>query len=140
MAALSLCKSARRAQATSCGFTPHSGPVGKTSFTTNQQPESVSIVAQPIQQRRQRERKDMRKYAALHSHLNRRNGRPEMLTFEDIEQIIGKPLPVSAHKHRSFWANDNQDHHSHARAWMRAGYRVAYVDRDQKVIRFERTR
>jgi hypothetical protein len=86
------------------------------------------------------ERKDMRKYAALHSHLNRRNGRPEMLTFEDIEQIIGKPLPHSAHKHRSFWANDNQDHHSHARAWMRAGYKVAYVDREQKVIRFERTR
>jgi len=82
----------------------------------------------------------MRKYAALHSHLNKRNGRPEMLTFEDIEHIIGKPLPRSAHKHRSFWANDNQDHHSHARAWMRAGYRVAYVDREQKVIRFERTR
>ena len=82
----------------------------------------------------------MRKYAALHTHLNRRNGRPEMLTFEDIEQIIGKALPQSAYKHRSFWANDNQDHHSHARAWMRAGYRVAYVDREQKVIRFERTR
>jgi hypothetical protein len=83
---------------------------------------------------------DMRKYAALHSHLNRRNGRPEMLTFEDIEQIIGRQLPQSAVKHRSFWANDNQDHHSHARSWMRAGYRVAYVDREQKVVRFERTR
>lgn len=82
----------------------------------------------------------MRKYAALHSHLNRRNGRPEMLTFEDIEQIIGKELPQSAVKHRSFWANDNQDHHSHARAWMKAGYRVSYVDREQKVVRFERTR
>jgi hypothetical protein len=75
----------------------------------------------------------MRKYAALHSHLSRRNGRPEMLTFEDIEEIIGKPLPQSAMKHRSFWANDNQDHHSHARAWMKAGYRVAYLDREQKV-------
>jgi len=82
----------------------------------------------------------MRKYAALNMHLNRRNGRPEMLTFEDIEQIIGKTLPVSAHKHRSFWANDNEGHHSHARAWMKAGYRVAYVDRDEKVVRFERTR
>jgi hypothetical protein len=85
-------------------------------------------------------RKDMRKYAALHTHLTRRNGRAEMLTFEDIEQIIGKPLPQSAEKHRSFWANDIQDQHSHARAWMRAGYRVAYLDRDQKVVRFERTR
>ena len=82
----------------------------------------------------------MRKYARLQEHLERRRGRPEMLTFEDIEQIIGRPLPQSAVRHRSFWANDNQDHHSHARAWIRAGYRVAYVDRDEKVVRFERTR
>lgn len=82
----------------------------------------------------------MRKYAALHAHLSRRNGRPEMLAFEDIEQIIGKALPQSAVKHRSFWANDYHDHHPHARAWMNAGYRVAYVDRDERVVRFERTR
>ncbi len=82
----------------------------------------------------------MRKYAALHAHLNRRNGRPEMLSFEDIEAIIGRSLPLSAVKHRSFWANDNKDYHSHARSWIRAGYRVAYVDRDEKVVRFERTR
>ncbi|MDX2274989.1 MAG: hypothetical protein NW206_06015 [Hyphomonadaceae bacterium] len=80
------------------------------------------------------------KYEPLREHLNRRGGRPEMLTFEDIEGIIGKQLPQSAVKHRSFWANDNQDHHSHARAWMGAGYRVAYVDRDEKVVRFERFR
>jgi hypothetical protein len=101
---------------------------------------TVSIVADPIRLRCGAGEKQMRKYAALHSHLNRRNGRPEMLSFEDIEQIIGKPLPQSAVKHRSFWANDNQDHHSHARAWMKAGYRVAYLDREQKVVRFERTR
>jgi hypothetical protein len=101
----------------------------------------VSIVADPIRFRcRSRETKEMRKYAALHTHLSRRNGRPEMLTFEDIESIIGRSLPQSAVKHRSFWANDNQDHHPHARAWMKAGYRVAYVDRDEKVVRFERTR
>jgi hypothetical protein len=82
----------------------------------------------------------MRKYAALNAHLNRRGGKPEMLTFEDIESIIGRELPQSAVKHRSFWANDNQDYHSHARSWMQAGYRVAYVDREQKVVRFERTR
>ncbi len=52
----------------------------------------------------------MRKYAALNAHLNRRNGRPEMLTFEDIEAIIGKALPQSAIKHRAFWADDNEGH------------------------------
>ena len=82
----------------------------------------------------------LRKYQALQTHLRRRAGRPEMLTFEEIEEIIGKALPQSAVKHRSFWANDNQDYHSHARSWMGAGYRVAYVDREEKVVRFERTR
>jgi hypothetical protein len=82
----------------------------------------------------------MRKYKALQAHLIRRNGRPEMMTFEDIEALIGKPLPQSAVKHRAFWANDNEGYHSHARSWMQAGYRVAYVDRNEKVVRFERTR
>jgi len=82
----------------------------------------------------------LRKYEPLRSHLERRRGRPEMLSFEDIEAIIGDNLPKSAHTHRAFWANDNEGYHSHARAWMGAGYRVAYVDRDHRVVRFERTR
>ncbi len=82
----------------------------------------------------------MRKYEPLRAHLNRRRGRAEMLSFEDIETIIGKELPQSAVKHRSFWANDNEGYHSHARSWMGAGYRVAYVDREEKIVRFERTR
>ena len=80
------------------------------------------------------------KYEPLRAHLERRRGRPEFLSFEDIETIIGNALPRSAEVHRSFWANDNKDHHSHARAWMGAGYRVAYVDRSEKVVRFERFR
>lgn len=82
----------------------------------------------------------MRKYKPLQAHLERRAGRAEMLTFEDIEAIIGKALPRSAQAHRAFWANDNEGYHSHARSWMGAGYRVAYVDREEKVVRFERTR
>ena len=47
---------------------------------------------------------------------------------------------MSATKHRAFWANDQEGYHSHAQAWMGAGYRVAYVDREAKIVRFERTR
>ncbi len=81
----------------------------------------------------------LRKYKPLQFYLMRLNGRPEMLTFEDIESIIGKALPQSAVKHRAFWANDNEGHHPHARSWMSAGYRVAYVDREDRIVRFERT-
>ena len=81
----------------------------------------------------------MRKYEPLQAHLERRAGRPELLSFEDIEQIIGAGLPKSAQAHRAFWANDNEGHHPHARAWLGAGYRVAWVDREGRVVRFERT-
>lgn len=87
----------------------------------------------------------MRKYAPLKQHLERRKGRPELLTFEDIETILGAGLPESATRQSSFWANDN--HHpddysrsSQAAAWRDAGYRVAWIDREERVVRFERTR
>lgn len=82
----------------------------------------------------------MRKYAPLKQHLERRQGRPALMTFEDIEEILGAGLPPSAVRHRSFWANDNEGWHSHARAWAEAGYRVAWIDRKDRVVRFERTR
>lgn len=80
----------------------------------------------------------MFKYDPLKQHLERRRGRPEMLSFDEIEDIIGKTLPPSAHRPSSFWANDYAGHHSHAQSWMSAGYRVAYVSRDQGIVRFER--
>ncbi len=83
--------------------------------------------------------RSVRKYEPLQAHLERRRGRPEMLSFEEIEEIIGASLPKSAHVHRAFWANDNPGHHSHAQAWMKAGYRVAYVSQESGVVRFERT-
>ncbi|MDZ4776822.1 MAG: hypothetical protein SGJ23_08565 [Alphaproteobacteria bacterium] len=57
-----------------------------------------------------------------------------------VEVILGAGLPASAVRHRSFWANDNEGHHPHARAWADAGYRVAWIDREDRVVRFERTR
>lgn len=82
----------------------------------------------------------MRKYAPLKQHLERQNGRPELLTFEDIEAILGAGLPESALRQSSFWANDNQRPHAQSAAWREAGYRVAWIDRDDRVVRFERTR
>jgi hypothetical protein len=80
----------------------------------------------------------LRKYQPLQAHLERLDGRPEMLSFEDVEAIIGAGLPKSAVVHRAFWANDNEGHHPHARSWLGAGYRVAYVNREDRVVRFER--
>jgi len=73
----------------------------------------------------------MREYAPFKAHLERRDGRPELLTFEDIEAILGVRSRASAVRHRSFRANDNEGYHPHVRAWS---------DREDHVVRFERTR
>jgi len=55
------------------------------------------------------------------------------LSFSDIEAVVGQ-LPVSARKHRPWWANDKT--HSQASAWLDVGYRVAQVDLPGEVAWF----
>ena len=58
------------------------------------------------------------------------------LPFAEIEEIIGKPLPPSAHKHPAWWANDSTGSHTHARAWMRAGWKVDHIDLANEYVEF----
>ncbi|OGO60077.1 MAG: hypothetical protein A2032_03525 [Chloroflexi bacterium RBG_19FT_COMBO_49_13] len=48
------------------------------------------------------------------------------LKFEDIENILGDPLPDSSRKYRAWWANDYS--HPEAVAWIRAGWLIDNVD------------
>ena len=47
------------------------------------------------------------------------------LTFAHVEQLLGRPLPPSARRHRHWWENDRG--HTHARAWLEAGWRSGPV-------------
>ena len=49
-----------------------------------------------------------------------------MLTFSEIEAIIGRPLPQSAKEHRAWWANNPL--HSQGRAWLNAGRKAGKLD------------
>lgn len=49
------------------------------------------------------------------------------LTFRQIEDVLGFPLPVSARKHQAWWSNTRHGH-SHAAAWLDAGWRTAGLD------------
>lgn len=62
------------------------------------------------------------KYQLLHNYL--KNCEPSFitLTIQDVEQIIGFKLPESATKYSAWWANDLT--HSHAKAWLLAGWEV----------------
>jgi hypothetical protein len=48
-------------------------------------------------------------------------------SFAEIEAILSFKLPDSAFKYPAWWSNDATGH-SHARAWLDAGWRTAEVD------------
>ena len=58
-----------------------------------------------------------------------------LLTFEQIETIIGAKLPHSAHQYRPWWAN-HQRAGTGATHWLEAGFKVRTVDMEQKVVTF----
>ncbi|MFC4452331.1 DUF7662 domain-containing protein [Deinococcus sonorensis] len=77
------------------------------------------------------------KYGPLADHLNAQD-RPSLhLTFTQIEQLLGFPLPDSAQEHRAWWANDVT--HSQARAWTAVGWQSSDVDLAARTVNFIRT-
>lgn len=59
-----------------------------------------------------------------------------VLTFTDIETIIGAVLPPYARRHRSWWANDNISR-VQSKQWLNAGWRVKYVNMAIEQVVFE---
>jgi hypothetical protein len=78
------------------------------------------------------------KYIGLSRYLNECGKKVLIMTFDEIESIIGDKLPSSAHKHNAFWANTKT--HSVAFGWLNAGYRTVDVDKhiDKKEMLFEK--
>ena len=81
------------------------------------------------------------KYVALADWLQSQPGGTDevRLTFEEIEQLIGGSLPLSAYEHRAWWANDSIGH-PHSQLWLEAGWRTNYLNRTEKVVTFVRIR
>lgn len=63
------------------------------------------------------------------------------LGFDEIEKLIGQPLPSSALNHRPWWANQTDvDHRPQARAWASAGFKVDSLRLGEGGwVRFKRT-
>ena len=59
------------------------------------------------------------------------------MTFREVESVLGRKLPASAYRHRPWWANEARGH-SHARAWLQAGYETQQVDMVGKKLVFAR--
>jgi hypothetical protein len=78
------------------------------------------------------------KYDSLHRYLRGQMGSRVPMTFQQVESVIGRPLPPSARRHRPWWANDATGH-AHAKAWLGAGYRTEQVDMEGERLVFVRT-
>jgi hypothetical protein len=68
----------------------------------------------------------MSKYLPLGEYLRSLGVSRVQLSFEEVTRLVGG-LPPSASQYRAWWANEPRTH-SHARAWLEAGWRVDAVN------------
>ena len=76
------------------------------------------------------------KYRALAEYIYESWEKRIVLSYEELEDVLGFKLPESAHKlPHSYWANT--DYHPYAKSWLKLGYK-AKVDVENKKVTFER--
>jgi hypothetical protein len=78
------------------------------------------------------------KYEPLPQFLASVGGVAHRMSFIEIERILGFKLPKSAYQHEAWWSN-NATGHSHARAWLKFGWRTESVDLSARKVTFQRT-
>jgi len=79
------------------------------------------------------------KYYPLFQYLSRQPdaGLLLELSFAEVEEILGKPLPRSAKTARAWWANSQT---AHGRSWQEAGWLVDDVDFEDELVVFRPAR
>ena len=80
------------------------------------------------------------KYKALYEYLENRYANTVVLTFAQIEDLLGFTLPDSARVHHEWWANNDPNDatpHPHARSWTLA-HRTATPNLQAQTVVFER--
>lgn len=77
-------------------------------------------------------------YTPLGDYLANLDADSVELSFAEIERVLSGPLPNSARRHRPWWGNERSGSHSHARAWLDAGWRVDTVDLSAGSVRYIR--
>ena len=76
------------------------------------------------------------KYKALSEFLYESWEKRIILSYEELESILGFSLPTSVHNlPQSYWANT--EYHTYAKSWLKLGYK-AKVDAENKKVIFER--
>lgn len=79
----------------------------------------------------------MSKYDPFATFLKLQPGADIPMTFEEIERVLGFPLPSKAQNHRAWWSN-NDSNSRLTKAWRSAGYRAERVDMVARRLVFKR--
>ena len=82
----------------------------------------------------------MAKYDPLSRYLKNQTTALLVLTFTEIEMIIGAKLPPSARTHKEWWWSDTHADSTHVqcRAWVRNGYFTEMVNLDAEQVTFRK--
>ena len=85
---------------------------------------------------------EFRKYLSLDDWFRKQSttAEPIVLTFDQIEVILGTPLPKSATKLATWWTNVQPKIQSHRTAWLNHGWMVAEFDQPARWVKFVRAR
>lgn len=78
-------------------------------------------------------------YTPLYDYVKNRYANVVVLTFAQIEDLVGFPLPALARTHREWWTavDAKKDAEPSAGAWALAG-RIVTPDLLARTVRFER--
>lgn len=80
----------------------------------------------------------MTKYQPLGDHLTSSRLAKVTMSFREIEDALGFPLPRSARLYPAWWANERSGSHSHARSWLNANYQTVDLDIGRARVTFVR--
>jgi hypothetical protein len=76
-------------------------------------------------------------YLALHTYLENRYASVVVLTFEQIEALLGSPLPTPAGTEQDWWKGGGVHLQPGSAAWTEAG-RTATPNLSARTVTFER--
>jgi hypothetical protein len=83
---------------------------------------------------------EFRKYLPLDEWFRKQPATKEQieLTFDQVEAILGTPLPKSATRLMTWWTNVQPKIQSHRTAWLNNGWVVAAFDLGARRVKFIR--
>jgi DNA-binding XRE family transcriptional regulator len=81
--------------------------------------------------------KQRTRYWPLFNYLQQSDQAEVTLSFSEVENLLGGPLPESARKSRAWWSNRSSSA-LQASAWMEAGYHVEALNLEQEQVTFRK--